>query len=122
MEKFLKKFSDVPNEFLEDFFQIAKESYNDDEFTIDFSIVIKWFNTRKDHLKRFLFKYFLENHDYVIERIKKKNSIGNSTNYYDDIWITPDCFERLCTISQTSKAKEVRRYYLSIEKSIKKIS
>ncbi len=33
--------------------------------------------------------------------------------------LTSDCFKELCMLSQTSKAKEVRKYYLAIEKLIK---
>lgn len=82
--------------------------------------MIKWLGVRKNNLKRLLVRYFLENYDYIIEKIKKKNNGGNGTNYYDDIWITPDCFKELCMLSQTPKAKQVRLYYLSLEKLIRK--
>ena len=69
MEEFVKKFSDVPNGFVEDFFDIAKDEYSDNDFAIDFDIVIKWLNTRKDSLKRLLTN-FTEGYDFTMEKIK----------------------------------------------------
>lgn len=120
MENFLKKFSNVPNGFIEDFFEIADERFNDDELMIDFDVVVKWLNVQKGHLKRLLVSHFSERYDYVITTIKKKNENGPGSNYVENIKITPDCFKELCMLSQTAKAKEVRQFYLSIEKLIRK--
>ena len=32
--------------------------------------------------------------------------------------LTPDCFKRLCLLSRTKKAEEVRTYFLELEKLI----
>jgi len=120
MEDFLKKFSNVPNEFIEDFFNIANEKFNDNDILIDFNKVIEWLDVRKDNLKRLLIKYFSEKFDYKIKSVKKYNKNNHGSNYIEIITITPDCFKELCMLSQTAKAKEVRKYYLSVEKLIKK--
>ncbi len=119
MEKFLKKYSDVPNGFIEDFFSIAKESYADNEFEINLDKVVKWLKVQKGHLKRLLTSKFEENYDYIISQAKVKNK-NRGSNYVDIIYITPDCFKELCMISQTAKATQVRKYYLSIEKLVRK--
>jgi hypothetical protein len=36
---------------MKDFFIIAKEEYSDNELIIDFDIMCKWLNVRKDNLK-----------------------------------------------------------------------
>lgn len=120
MEKFVKKYSTVPNAFIEEFFNIAKEDYGDKDPLIDFNSVTKWLDVQKRHLKRLLVKYFAENSDYSITQRKQLHPNGSGATYVEDIMITPDCFKQLCMISQTPKAKEVRQYYLSIEKLIKK--
>lgn len=120
MENFLKKYSDVPNGFIEDFFSIAKESYNDNDISIDFEKVTLWLNVKKGNLKRLLIANFQEKYDYKLNKIKVNNKVRSGSNYVDQIYITPDCFKELCMLSQTPKAKEVRRYYLSIEKLIRK--
>lgn len=118
MEKFLLKFSDVPKDFIYDFFNIAKEEYDDYDFSIDFDVVCIWLNVQKYHLKRSLLNNFEENYDYVIDIIKIPHRYGASRK--EEILLTPNCFKELCMISQTPKAKEVRKYYISIEKLIKK--
>lgn len=119
MKNFLKRYSSVPNGFIEDFFSISKESYEDNELIIDFDIVVDWLEVRKDNLKRLMVKYFTQDYDYEIVTIKKYNENGSGSNYVEEIWITPDCFKELCMLSQTPKAKEVRQYYLSVEKLVK---
>ena len=63
MEKFLIQFSSVPNGFIKDFFNIAKEEYDDNETIINFNIVVKWLNVRKDNLKKLLVNNFEDNFD-----------------------------------------------------------
>ena len=70
MENFLRKYSKVPNGFIDDFFHIAKESYRSDEFTIDFDVVAKWLCVQKGHLKEVLLRNFEEGYDYTMEKIK----------------------------------------------------
>ena len=78
MEEFIKKYSDVPNGFVEDFFDIAKEIYRYNELTINFDNVVKWLDVRKDNLKRLLVDKFEPQYDYVIEKIKDKDlGFGN---------------------------------------------
>lgn len=120
MEKFLKRYSTVPNDFIDDFFNISKEIYIDSDFVINFDTITKWLNVRKDHLKRLLIKHFEEKMDYTITTIKQNNTVRSGANYVEKIMLTPDCFKELCMVSQTAKAKDVRRFYLSIEKLIRK--
>ena len=118
MENFLLKFSDVPKNFIYDFFDIAKEEYNDYSFSIDFEIVINWLKIRKDNLKIVLINNFDENYDYIIEVVKIFHRTGASLK--EEIFLTPNCFKELCMLSQTLKAKEVRKYFISIEKLVRK--
>jgi phage anti-repressor protein len=120
MNRFIQKYSDVPNGFVEDFFTIVDETYGDDELVIDFDIIVKWLKVRIDNLKRLLIHNFEEKYDYQIFFVKTKNKKGNGAHNIGKIKLTPDCFKELCMISQTLKAKEVRKYYLSIEKLVRK--
>lgn len=120
MQRFLEKYSTVPNEFIKDFFKISLEEYDDNDLVIDLDIVAKWLNVRKDNLKRVLIKHFSVEIDYIIKNETYNNNKHGGLRYKENIMITPDTFKELCMISQTAKAKEVRFYYLSIEKLIKK--
>jgi len=119
MEDFLKQFSTIPHNFITDFFMIAKEEYTDNELIIDLELVCKWLNIRKDNLKKILITNFEENFDYIIDTIKKKHTNTNKISIYDIINITPNCFKEICMISQSQNAKQVRKYFLAMEKLIK---
>jgi phage anti-repressor protein len=120
MEKFLKQFSTIPHDFITDFFIIAKEEYMDNEIIIDFDVVSKWLNMTKGNLKRLLIDKFEKNFDYVIKKIKKKQINSNGSTIYEEILITPNCMKELCMVSQTAKAKEVRKYFIEMEKLVKR--
>jgi len=120
MDKFLKKFSTIPHKFINGFYEITKEEYDNNEIIIDFDKVYKWLSTRKDDLKKILVKNFEEEFDYTItiKKKKQKNSTGLTT--YHEIYVTPNCFKELCMISQTQKARDVRKYFIEMEKLVKK--
>lgn len=120
MEDFLRKFSSIPSKFISDFYTIANEDYSENEISIDFVVVCKWLKVRKDHLKRLLISKFDENYDYVIEKATKKHKNANGSAPIEKIMITPNCFKELCMISQTAKAKEVRKYFIEMEKLVKR--
>lgn len=120
MEEFLKHFSTIPGEFINDFFIIAKEEYLDNEIIIDFDIICKWLKVLKENLKKVLVKNFEKDFDYKINTIKKKHKNTKRTSIFDVITITPNCLKELCMISQTNKAKEVRKYFIEMEKLIKR--
>lgn len=118
MEEFLNKFSTLPRGFIKDFYSIAKEEYREDELIIDFDVVCKWLKVLKENLKKVLEKNFEEKYDYEQKRLTKKTKNGGT--YYDKIMITPNCFKELCMISQTAKAKEVRKYFIEMERLVKR--
>ena len=118
MEDFIKEHTTLPKKFVDDFYFITQKTYSDTNTIIDFGLVAKWLETRKETLKEVLIKNFEKNFDYVEKKLTKKD--GAKTNNYIDIKISSTCFKELCMISQTVKAKEVRKYFLEMEKIVKK--
>jgi phage anti-repressor protein len=118
MEEFLKKYSDVPHEFITKFFSIAQEQYYEYDTIIDFKDVYEWFNMRKDNLKKILVRHFENKFDYTITEYKKPTSVSSVTE--EIIKITPNCFKELCMFTDNNVAKQARRYFLTLEKLIKK--
>jgi predicted GIY-YIG superfamily endonuclease len=55
--------------------------------------------------------------DYII-KLEKKAKVSKSNK--EIILLTPDCFKRLCLLSKTKKAEEVRTYFIELEKHIDK--
>ena len=95
-----------------------KRFYIKNIISIDFEVIVTWLNVQKYHLKRLLVNNFEENYDYIIDIIKIPHRYGASRK--EQIFLTPNCFKELCMLSQTPKAKEVRKYFISIEKLIRK--
>lgn len=108
----------MPKSFISDFYKIAEEKYDDNDIVIDFDVVVKWLNIRKDNLKKILVDNFNVGSDYTLEvkKIIKKDGGATRKNI---IFITSDCFKTLCMISQAKNAKLVRKYFLEMEKLVR---
>jgi len=113
---FLKEHYDFKydEEFLDEFFGIAPEN-NNDEFFINLETVAKWTKIRKDNIKRVLKQEFVQDEDYIIEY--KQLSKGGSE--YETILLSSDCFKELCMILRSDKSKQVRKYYIKVERLLK---
>lgn len=114
--EFLKKFSTIPNQFIDDFFKIIK-NYNDFDnlFYINLDIVARWVNQKKSNIKRTLVKNFSKNVDYSIEKIE----IGRGKPK-ENILLKSSTFKKLCMMLNNKKAKEVREYFLKVEETLDK--
>ena len=114
LEDFITKRSNIPVNFLKDFFNLGGDTYGDTYKNIDFDDIVKWLEVQKNHLKRLLINNFKIMDDYTEEKILVKNK-KRGANYVSKIMLTPDCFKELCMLSQTEKAKGVRKYYIVVE-------
>ena len=77
--------------------------------------ITKWINSKKSRLKETLINTYTKNIDYKITK-EKEGKISKSNK--EIIMLTPECFKRLCLLSKTNKAEEVRTYFLELEKLI----
>jgi phage anti-repressor protein len=113
---FLKKFSTLNNDFIDDFYNIYDPDKNIiNDYPIDIVIVSKWLNSKKGTLKETLVSTYTKNIDYKITK-EKEGKISKSNK--EIINLTPECFKRLCLLSRTTKAEEVRTYFIELEKLI----
>ena len=111
---FLKKYSNLNDEFIDDFYNIYEfNENNNSDYMIDLDIVSKWLDTRKRKLKETLVKSYNKNIDYILrkEKTRKISKINKEI-----ILLTPDCFKQMCLLSRTKKEEDVRTYYLELEK------
>ena len=117
LKDFLKKYSTLSNDFIDDFYSIYNfNEFDNDDFIINLDIVAKWLCTTKGKLKETLNNTYNLNIDYKIAKEKSNAKISKSNK--EIILITPDCFKRICLLSKTKKAEQVRTYYLELEKLI----
>ena len=116
LQDFLKKYSSISNKFIDNFFSLYTINTSDDDFIINFDNLVKWLNMRKDNLKKTLVASYIKNVDYKITKTKSITA-GKPR---EEIMITSDCCKRLCMLSKTIKAEEVRTYFIEIEKLMDK--
>jgi phage anti-repressor protein len=116
LQDFLKKYSSISNTFIDTFFSLYTINSNDDDLIINFDNLVNWLQMRKDNLKKTLIDSYIKNVDYKIKKIKS-NTAGKPK---EEILITADCCKRLCMLSKTNKAEEVRTYFIEIEKLMNK--
>jgi phage anti-repressor protein len=84
-------------------------------YPVDFDQAWQWIGyARKDSALRTLQSNFEENIDYFSLHIKVEREIGATQK--QQINLTVDCFKSFCMMAGTEKGKEVRKYYLRIEK------
>lgn len=110
---FLKKFSALNNNFIDDFHNIYELGEINNDFIINLDIITKWLDVRKGTLKETLIRTYNKNIDYTVSK-EKSGKISKSNK--EIIMLTPDCFKRLCLLSKTKKAEEVRTYFIELEK------
>jgi phage anti-repressor protein len=103
---FLKKYSTISNEFIDIFYNVYNfNEYDNNDFIINIQAVSKLLGLKIDRIKEILINGYKKNTDYKISKSNK-----------EIILLTPDCFKRLCLLSKTKKAEEVRTYYIELEK------
>jgi phage anti-repressor protein len=101
---------------------IAKETIishleSTEEFPVSLSEVWEWLGyARKDNaLKGFLRLEMAESIDFIQFRQEEEHSLKDSL----EVRMTVDCFKLWAMSAQTAKGKEVRLYYIQIEKEWK---
>ena len=115
---FIKKISNIPNEFIDDFFSFYKESTLQTDLVIDLDKVANWLDCPKYQLIRTLKLSYIKNIDY--KQVKSLNVIKKDprSNNYKKFLITPDCFKRLCMMTRSSKGDTIRSYFIDIENNL----
>jgi phage anti-repressor protein len=112
--EFLKKYSLIDNNFIDDFYSFYDEGKNEYDFTIKLELISTWLNVRKDQIKRLLEYNFSINQDYI--EYKQTGLKGTGNNNTKIVLLTYTCAKLLCMISKCEKASTIRNYYIELEK------
>ena len=94
------------------------ESIDNTKKIVNGNDVIKWLDIHKHNLKKSLKKSYIKDVDYNISKITKLKGKGGQTN--EIIMISIDCFKMICQSTKSKKGKEVRRYFIDVEKLLNK--
>lgn len=116
---FLKKYTIVPTQFIDDFFKLM--DYNDIESSkqiIDLDKVVKWLNINKAMAKKTLLKSYRKNIDYTITKVYKPKGKGGQNA--EIILLTIRCFKQFCLLTRSKHGGDVRNYFIDIEITLNK--
>lgn len=119
VKTFLKMHSVVPNNFIDEFLSMNPDDHMvlQTEFTLDLDVIAKWLNVKKGNLLKTLISSYKKDIDFTV--VKTSNKTGKyGGNNYKKVMLTPDCFKRLCMLSRSKKAEDVRTYYIELESLI----
>lgn len=116
LQEYLKKYSSISNKFIDDFFNLYNVNTTNNDFVINLDNIVKWLKAHKKNLKSTLKESYLLDIDYKIKTLPPKGK-GRPE---EEIMLTPTCFKRLSMMSRTSKAEEVRNYFIAIEEHLDK--
>jgi phage anti-repressor protein len=117
--EFLKKYSLINGDFIDDFYSFYDNNQNEYDYTIDLNKLAFWLEIRKGHLKDLLVSNFAENEDYIIEKNKSDGKgKGKGKNNVKVVMLTYACAKTLCMISRAQKAAIIRNFYIDLEKLI----
>ena len=114
MSGFLKRYSVIPNKFIDDMMQFYDERTRQTDFVIDVEWVATWLGVRKNSLRKTLHESYKQDIDFTETRGKANQESRGGQNHAF-VMMTPDCFKRLCMRSSSSKGEEVRSYFIQIE-------
>jgi len=105
--EFLKKYSVIDHEFIDDYHTFFDEKADELICTINLYDIAKWLDIKEEKLKKLLINNFIEKIDYIID----KNNINN-------IVLSSKCCKLLCMMSGSKKANLIRTYHTDLEKLI----
>ena len=116
LQDYLKKTSSINATLIDDFFSLSDKNTTTTDFVIDLDVISKLLSARKDSIKKTLTETYSLDIDYVV----KKQISTSKGRPNEKVLLTSDCFKRLCMLSRTEKAEDVRTYFLDLEKHIDK--
>jgi phage anti-repressor protein/predicted GIY-YIG superfamily endonuclease len=122
LQSFLKRFSPIPNAFIDDLFTLYGTSTSQADHVIDLDAISKWLTIKKSNLMATLKQSYKDGIDYVINRHYIEKGKGRTKGGHNkmQVLLTPDCFKRLSMRSKGKKAEEVRTYFIQIESLVLK--
>ena len=116
---FLKKYSKVPNQFIDDFFNLMDyKNIESNQKIIDLDKVIQWLDIDKSMAKKTLTKSYRKNIDYIIKKVPKKK--GSGGHNAEKILLTVRCFKKFCQLTRSKHGNDVRDYFIDVEETLNK--
>ena len=114
-KEYVKRFTTVPEAFVDDLFEIMSESTRQSDIVIDLSRVAKWLNVLKNNLMKTLRRSYVLDVDYSVTRGRNPIKRKYGSNNWSDVRVSPSCFKELAMRSNSKNSALVRMYLLQVE-------
>lgn len=116
---FLKKYSNIEEQFIDDFINLFDDiEKKDNNFIVDFDVLVKWLGiTKYEKFLKNAKKNRSINIDYIFVDIKDKNKPGLPERKY---YFTIDAAKEICQMSRKPIADKVRKYFIQVDSLLKK--
>jgi phage anti-repressor protein len=118
---FLKKYSPVNIQFIDDFNEIISEDLFDKyrEFLIDSETLRKWLQLKiKKDFDAIIKKTYNLGVDYIKKNIKSTNNSGGSNRIV--YMLTPETAKKICLVTKSKLGNNIRQYFIDIELTLYK--
>lgn len=126
LDKIKEKFSDEEQQLFIASFYCYLNYDTEKEFVVDMDDVWRWLGfSKKYNANVVLHKHFTENVDYIYLASEDKASRSDDEKWggqnIKKIMMTIMCFKSLCLKAQTTKAYDIHKYYLKMEKLLNEV-
>jgi phage anti-repressor protein len=126
LDKIKANFSDEEQQLFIASFYCYLNYDTEKEFVVDMDDVWKWLGfSKKYNANVVLHKHFIENVDYIYLASEDKASRSDDEKWggqnIKKIMMTIMCFKSLCLKAQTTKAYDIHKYYLKMEKLLHEV-
>lgn len=114
-KEYVKRFTTVPETFVDELFEMMSESTRQSDVVIDLDRVAKWLNMRKSNLIRTLRRSYVEDVDFMVAREPNPTKRRYGSNNWITVRVSPSCFKELAMRSNSKNSALVRMYLLQVE-------
>ena len=114
-KEYVKRFTTVPEAFVDELFEMMSESTRQSEIVIDLDRVAKWLQVLKNNLLKTLRRSYVLDVDYSVKRGTNPVKRKYGSNNWSLVRVSPSCFKELAMRSNSKNSALVRMYLLQVE-------
>jgi hypothetical protein len=112
---YVKRFTSVPETFIDELFQMMSESTKQSDIVIDVDKVAKWLNMLKNNIVKTLKRSYIQDVDYTLNREANPTKRKYGSNNWITVRLSPACFKELAMRSNSKNSALIRTYMLQVE-------
>jgi phage anti-repressor protein len=120
-----EQFTEQDQQLFLDSFYLYLQYDSEKDFVINLDDIYQWIGfANKGNAKRTLENNFTKGEDYknlllrTEKQVKDGKNLGGAGLNEESLMLNVDTFKNLCILAKTDKGKEIRKYYVKMEKCL----